>query len=84
MASKDINQRKTYSFAFKLKVIAYAEEKGKHTASKLFNVDRKRVCEWCQKKSIIEQGTKTQKRQSGAGRPLNYNDRYRGKIDFLV
>jgi len=41
MASKDVNQRKTYSFAFKLKVIAYAEEKGKHAASKLFNVDRK-------------------------------------------
>jgi len=26
------------------------------------------------KKYIIEQGTKTQKRQSGAGRPLKYND----------
>lgn len=53
MASKDVNQRKTYSFAFKLKVITYTEEKGKNSASKLFSVDRKRVREWCQKKAIL-------------------------------
>jgi hypothetical protein len=27
-----------------LKVIKFAEEKGKHAAAKFFNVDRKRVC----------------------------------------
>ena len=29
---------------YKLRVIKFAEEKGKHAAAKFFNVDRKRVC----------------------------------------
>jgi hypothetical protein len=36
--------------SFKLKVIKFAEERGKHGAAKFFNVDRKRVREWCQNK----------------------------------
>jgi hypothetical protein len=36
--------RQKYNFSFKLRVIKFAEEKGKHAAAKFFNVDRKRVC----------------------------------------
>jgi hypothetical protein len=34
--------RQKYNFSFKLRVIKFAEEKGKHAAAKFFNVDRKR------------------------------------------
>jgi transposase-like protein len=36
-----------YTFSFKLKVIQFAEQKGKHAAAKLFKIDRKRMREWC-------------------------------------
>jgi transposase-like protein len=38
-----------YTFSFKLKVIQFAEQKGKHAAAKLFKIDRKRMREWCKK-----------------------------------
>jgi len=44
---------RSFTAAFKLKVIQLAEEKGKHHASQFFKVDRKRVREWCQKKALI-------------------------------
>ena len=44
MESKNIKARHKYNFSFQLKVIKFAEEKGKHAAAKFFNVDRKRVC----------------------------------------
>ena len=43
MESKN-KARQKYNFSFKLRVIKFAEEKGKHAAVKFFNVDRKRVC----------------------------------------
>jgi hypothetical protein len=43
MESKN-KARQKYNFSFKLRVIKFAEEKGKHAAAKFFNVDRKRVC----------------------------------------
>ena len=66
--------KNSYTFAFKLKVINFAEQKSKHAASKFFKVDRKRVREWCQNKKDIEEGTKKQKRLSGAGRPVKYKE----------
>jgi hypothetical protein len=44
MESKNIKARHKYNFSFQLKVIKFAEEKGKHGAAKFFSVDRKRVC----------------------------------------
>ena len=41
---ESIKARHKYNFSFQLKVIKFAEEKGKHGAAKFFNVDRKRVC----------------------------------------
>jgi predicted regulator of amino acid metabolism with ACT domain len=42
MESKN-KARQKYNFSFQLRVIKFAEEKGKHAAAKFFNVDRKRV-----------------------------------------
>jgi hypothetical protein len=67
-------QKKTYTNAFKLKVIDVAEVKGKHHAAKLFGVDRKRVREWCQLKNTLINAPKSQKRAPGAGRPIKYKD----------
>lgn len=69
MASK-----KSYTAAFKLKVIAVAEEKGKHFAAKAFDVHRRRVQEWCQNKERLQNAPKSEKRKSGAGRPIKYDD----------
>jgi len=73
MASND-KSRKSYNAAFKLKVISVAEEKGKHQAAKLFNVHRKRVQEWCKAKEHLKTAKKSEKRKSGAGRPVRYAD----------
>jgi hypothetical protein len=40
MESKN-KARQKYNFSFQLRVIKFAEEKGKHAAAKFFNVDRK-------------------------------------------
>ena len=57
-----------YTFSFKLKVIQFAEQKGKHAAAKLFKIDRKRD------KSAIENGQKSQKRLPGGGKPVRYKE----------
>ena len=61
---------RSFTAAFKLKVIQLAEEKGKHHDSQLLKVDRKRVREWCQKKALITDLAKSARRVSGAGRKL--------------
>ena len=43
MESKN-KARHKYNFSFKLKVIKFAKEKGKHVETKFFNVDRKCIC----------------------------------------
>lgn len=65
---------KFYSVSFKLKVIAIAEVQGNHKASKLFNVDRKRVREWRKSKDSLLLWTKSRKRAPGAGRSVRYAD----------
>ena len=40
---------RSYTASFKLNIVKVAAEKGKSFASKLFNVDRKQVCEWIKK-----------------------------------
>lgn len=72
--SSRVEKHSAYAAAFKLRVVKVAEEKGKHFAAKLFKVDRKRVREWCQNKSRIETLKGSQKRASGAGRPIRYAD----------
>lgn len=74
MACNAPSTRKSYNAAFKLKVVAVAEENGKHQAAKLFNVHRKRVQEWCKSKEHLQSAKKSEKRKSGAGRPVRYTD----------
>ena len=54
------NVKKSYTFPFKMKVIKLAEATNNHAAAKLFQVDRKRVREWNQNKTSIQEGRKTQ------------------------
>jgi hypothetical protein len=66
---------KCYSISFKLKVVGVAENIGKHKASKLFNVDRKRIREWCKAKQSLQQlASKSGKRAPGGGRRVRYAD----------
>ena len=55
-----VNRRKrSYTAAFKLKVVEHAEKKSKNDASKVFLVDRKRVQDWCkQKEDLIDRWKK--------------------------
>lgn len=69
------NKRKlSYTAAFKLRVIQLAEERGEHHVAKLFNVDRKRVREWCINKEKIGSLAETRKRVDGGGCGLKYPD----------
>ena len=56
-----VNRRKrSYTAAFKLKVVEHAEKKSKNDASKVFLVDRKRVQDWCkQKEDLMTTGRST-------------------------
>lgn len=64
---------KFHSASFKLKVVGVAEQIGKHKASTLFNVDRKRVREWCKAKDTL-QACKSRKRAPGGGRKVRFAD----------
>ena len=46
-------KRKSYNIAFKLKDINSAEKTSKEVAACEYNVDPKRVCEWCSKKDEL-------------------------------
>ena len=65
---------RSYSASFKLKVIETANEKGKHFAAKFYDVDRKRVREWCKDADKLKFMNASRKRYYDAGRPLKYMD----------
>ena len=46
--------KKTYTVEFKLDCIAYAESTSKCAAARQFNVDRRRVQDWCSKKEKLQ------------------------------
>lgn len=62
----DGKKKKCYSNAFKLKVLYFAKQKGKHQAAKLIDVDKKHVWEWRQMKEKLSAALKSQKRFRGA------------------
>ena len=65
-------KKRSYDAAFKLKVVAHAEKTSKNNASKTFQVDRRRVVEWCQQKEQLGGIGRSAKRLCGAGRkPLS-------------
>ena len=54
---------KSYTLKFKLDAISYAEIHGNHAAEKKYKVDRKRIREWRQKKSSIQNTMKAKRSQ---------------------
>ena len=76
-SSHKSEKMKSYALKFKLDAISYAEIHGYHAAEKKYKVDRKRICEWRQKKASIQQTVNTKKakgsqrkRIEGVGRKL--------------
>ena len=64
--------KRSYTAAFKLKVVEHAEKKSKNDASKVFSVDRKRVQDWCKQKEDLMTAGRSTKRLCGGGRkPLS-------------
>lgn len=75
------SKKKTYDLKFKLKVIKYVEKHGnKSKAAKEFEIDIRRVREWCGQRAQIESKLNMSnsntfaKRIQGAGRPLKDSD----------
>ena len=61
-ATSDKGQKlKNYSLKFKLDAISFAAIHGNHAAEKKYNVDRKRIREWREKKESIEKTVKSKK-----------------------
>ena len=56
--------KRSFDTAFKLKVVKAAEDHSKHYAAKLFNVNRRRVQEWCVQKEKLQSLTQS-------GRPID-------------
>ena len=52
---------KNYSLKFRLDAISFGAIHGNHVAEKKYNVDRKRIREWREKKESIEKTVKTKK-----------------------
>ena len=50
--------KRSFDTAFKLKVLKAAKDHSKHYAAKLFNVNRRRVQEWCAQKEKLQSNTK--------------------------
>ena len=71
---KPVEKHAAYPLNFKLKIVKFTKEKAKNFASKLFNLNQKRVQEWCKSKMTLKNMAKFQKRAPGVGRPLKYRD----------
>ena len=67
---------KSYTIAFKLKVIDYAVLHGNHKASRDFKVDRKRIREWRQNEKSLRAHDQRSKRKNlnGQGRAIEFPD----------
>ena len=59
-----VQARKSYTAAFKLEVIKYAEENGNRAADREFGVNEKNVRRWRQQKDILHKTKKTLDRVS--------------------
>ena len=65
--------KRSFDTAFKLKVVKAAEDHSKHYAAKLFNVNRRRVQEWCAQKEKLQSLTQS-------GRPSDAKRRIDCKV----
>ena len=65
--------KKVYSVEFKLECVAHAESTSKCAAARQFNVDRRRVQDWCSQKEKLKELLSNQKKQAQGGgrRPID-------------
>ena len=69
-------RRNSYSIKFKVSVVEWHHnnEASLHKTAKRFSIDRKRVCEWCQKYSVLKgqtSGALGKHRHINHGKPLS-------------
>ncbi|CAG8583210.1 4165_t:CDS:2 [Gigaspora rosea] len=80
-----VHKNRSYTVAFKLEVIAYAEDTSNRRASRFYNVDRKRVQEWRKQKTELE--TVKNKGQArvleGRGRKAMYPALEKELLDYI-
>ena len=81
-------RKASYNITFKLKAVKFAEEHSKEGSARHFNVDTKRIREWCkQKDSFTEQkkkGNSSRKRLTGAGRKVDDVEMEEELFDWIV
>ena len=73
----DMAPKRSFTVAFKLCVVDYAEIHGKHQAARIHRVDRRRVQEWCGQREKLRDvcsSTPRSKRLSGGGRKVTFED----------
>ena len=66
------SKRRSFSAAFKLKVISFAEETSKYQAAKKFGVGRKMVRSWCKQKCVLMGVPTTMKCLPPKGKTLSH------------
>ena len=69
---------RSFIITFKLQAVETAEQTSKSAAAKSFNVDPKRIREWCKQKDKLLMkkrcGESKKKRLNGGGRKVMYED----------
>uniref|UniRef100_A0A1X7UMU3 HTH CENPB-type domain-containing protein n=1 Tax=Amphimedon queenslandica TaxID=400682 RepID=A0A1X7UMU3_AMPQE len=87
-AEKAKETHRSFDVSFKLRVVEMAEKSNKSKAARIYNVDVRRVREWCQQKSeLLEKnkcGQSTSKRLGGGGRKALYPDMEEVLLDWIV
>ena len=68
-SNRSLRTKRSFTTEFKLECVEHAERtKNKTKTAKIFNVNRRRVQEWCTQKERLMSVPKQQKRLSGGGR----------------
>ncbi len=69
VSNRSLRTKRSFTTEFKLECVEHAERtKNKTKTAKLFNVNRRRVQEWCTQKERLMSVPRQQKRLSGGGR----------------
>lgn len=63
------NDRLSYTVAFKLKAVDYAEQNGSRSASEQYDVNEKQVRDWRGKKAELESLSKSRRSQRVGAKP---------------
>ena len=81
-------RKASYDISFKLKAVKYAEEHSNEGAARHFNVDGKRIREWCKQKAIFQEvkkkGNSSRKRLKGGGRKADDAEMEKDLFEWIV